>query len=305
MTDTRLYYSTAANASSAVPPGLHENAVKTTPVDADELPLADSTLGWSYRRLSWANLKLAVGVYYNTLTATLTNKTITSPKINKILDSSGAVSMEFTTSAAELEAEEPTSKIGVNYFGVINSAAGVAPMFAVWGTDTNVPMHFRTKGTSGYKFLVGGGGTEFVNMQTDITDPGGAIGRLEITNAPITADNPTITLKVPATAGKPNSVLNLNPEGTEGAVRVNGVPVVTGSPSGSVAALKIWTGTKAQYDAIVTKSSTTIYVVTTAVAAVTGDITVDEGAQTGDIVVEEPAADPAADAPVTKTTRKK
>jgi hypothetical protein len=41
--------------------------------------------------------------------------------------------------------------------------------------------------------------------------------------------------------------------------------------------------------------------VVTAVTAVTGDITVDEGAETGDIVVEEPAAD----APATKSTRKK
>jgi hypothetical protein len=39
------------------------------------------------------------------------------------------------------------------------------------------------------------------------------------------------------------------------------------------------------------------------VTAVTGDITVDEGAETGDIAVESPTAERAA--PATKSTRKK
>jgi hypothetical protein len=60
----------------------------------------------------------------------------------------------------------------------------------------------------------------------------------------------------------------------------------------------LWTGTKAQYDAL-TKDANTIYVVT-AVTAVTGDITVDEGA--GDIAAAEPVA---AKSATTTTTRKK
>jgi hypothetical protein len=89
---------------------------------------------------------------------------------------------------------------------------------------------------------------------------------------------------------------------------VDGVPVLAGSSNvalnavrgqanGAAAILTLWTGTKAAYDAIATKSATTVYVVTAA-TAVTGDITVDEGAEAGDIMAEPPA-------PATKSTRKK
>jgi hypothetical protein len=76
---------------------------------------------------------------------------------------------------------------------------------------------------------------------------------------------------------------------------------VRGSISGGPAILTLWTGTKAAYDAIATKSATTVYVVTAA-TAVTGDIMAGEGAETGDIAAEPPA--PAA-APAVKSTRKK
>jgi hypothetical protein len=79
-------------------------------------------------------------------------------------------------------------------------------------------------------------------------------------------------------------------------------PAVVGEQAATGNPLQLWTGTKTQYDNIVTKSATTIYVVT-AVTAVTGDITVDEGAETGDIAVEPPTAERAA--PATKSTRKK
>jgi hypothetical protein len=38
--------------------------------------------------------------------------------------------------------------------------------------------------------------------------------------------------------------------------------VVTGSSAGTVTSLVLWTGTAAQYNAIATKSATTVYVVT-------------------------------------------
>lgn len=329
MTDTRLYYSTAANASSPVPPGLNQNAVKTVPVDADEIPLADSTLGWSYRRLSWANVKAALGSWYDTATRTMTNKTITAPtittpKINYINDTNGAVALQFVASALALEKLESETvepledetvddavgdkdaRIGSNYFAMYNSAVGVDPTVAVTGpTDTLVAMQFRTKGKGGYSFRVGGAGTQFVDL-TPNTDPSGDQGRLSITNAPLSAPGTTMTIAAHATgSGKTNASLNLTSE-SAGSVFANSVPVVTGAPSGlPLQPLSLWTGTKGQYDAIASKSASTIYVVTAA-AAVTGDITVDEGAQTGDIMVE-PVAEPVADEPVatTKTTRKK
>jgi hypothetical protein len=104
--------------------------------------------------------------------------------------------------------------------------------------------------------------------------------------------------------------LVLKTKGT-GVVKVGTAPVVTGV-SATAQPLSLWSGTKAEYDAIATKSPTTIYVVTP-VTAVTGDITVDEGVETGDIMVEPPTPEVVADetaaepkaAPATKSTRKK
>jgi hypothetical protein len=68
-------------------------------------------------------------------------------------------------------------------------------------------------------------------------------------------------------------------------------PAHTGKP------LSLWSGTSSQYSALPTKSPTTIYIVTP-VTAVTGDILAEPGSG-------EPSEPPAADAPVTKSTRKK
>ena len=47
----------------------------TPPIDADVVPIVDSTTGTT-KKLTWANLKATIKTYYDSLTATLTNKTI-------------------------------------------------------------------------------------------------------------------------------------------------------------------------------------------------------------------------------------
>jgi len=56
---------------------------KTPPIDADLIPLTDSTASHIIRKLTWANVKAALKTYFDSLTTTLTNKTLTSPKINE------------------------------------------------------------------------------------------------------------------------------------------------------------------------------------------------------------------------------
>lgn len=51
-------------------------ATKTTPVDADSLPLIDSAAGNILKRVTWANIKATIKAYYDSVVATLTNKTI-------------------------------------------------------------------------------------------------------------------------------------------------------------------------------------------------------------------------------------
>lgn len=55
---------------------IHAATSKTTPADADEIPLADSAASFSLKKLTWANLKAAIKSYYDSVAATLTNKTI-------------------------------------------------------------------------------------------------------------------------------------------------------------------------------------------------------------------------------------
>jgi hypothetical protein len=55
-------YADAQDASAT-----HAATDKTTPVDADELPLADSAATFGLKKLSWANFKATLKVYFDTL----------------------------------------------------------------------------------------------------------------------------------------------------------------------------------------------------------------------------------------------
>jgi len=45
----------------------HAAASKTTPVDADELPVADSAATWGLKKLTWSNIKATLKTYFDTL----------------------------------------------------------------------------------------------------------------------------------------------------------------------------------------------------------------------------------------------
>jgi hypothetical protein len=56
---------------------IHAATGKTTPADNDELTITDSADSYSRKKLTWANLKATIKSYYDSVTATLTNKRIT------------------------------------------------------------------------------------------------------------------------------------------------------------------------------------------------------------------------------------
>lgn len=52
---------------TVIAPGTHAATSKATPVDADEIPLADSAASFVLKKLTWANLKATIKAYTDTL----------------------------------------------------------------------------------------------------------------------------------------------------------------------------------------------------------------------------------------------
>ena len=57
---------------------------KTTPIDADAVWLYNSSWPNTLQKLTWANLKATLKTYFDSVTTTLTNKTLTAPVISTI-----------------------------------------------------------------------------------------------------------------------------------------------------------------------------------------------------------------------------
>lgn len=80
-----------------------------------------------------------------TTTDTLTNKTLTAPRIANagfIADANGNEQIIFTTTAS-----------AVNELTLANAATGANPTVSATGTDSNVGINFQAKGTGAYRFL--------------------------------------------------------------------------------------------------------------------------------------------------------
>jgi hypothetical protein len=52
---------------TVIAPGTHAATSKTTPVDADEIPISDSAASFVLKKLTWANLKATLKTYLDTL----------------------------------------------------------------------------------------------------------------------------------------------------------------------------------------------------------------------------------------------
>jgi hypothetical protein len=107
---TNLYYTGARVAAT-----LAGATGKTTPVDADSLPLTDSAASGALKRLTWANLKATLKTYFDGLYATVSGFTmsgalamggnlITQPLLRDVREaagsytlSSGTLTLDFAT----------------------------------------------------------------------------------------------------------------------------------------------------------------------------------------------------------------
>jgi hypothetical protein len=77
---------------TVIAPGTVAATGKTTPVDADVIPLADSAASNVLKKLSWANLVATLKTYFDSVTTTLSGKTLTAPILTgTTIASTGAV----------------------------------------------------------------------------------------------------------------------------------------------------------------------------------------------------------------------
>ena len=183
------------------PSRIHVTTGKTTPVDADEIGLVDSAASWVLKKLTWANLKTAIA----SATMTLTNKTITSPRINAIKDTNGADALTFEATAS-----------AANYLYAKNSVSG-SPLLRGAGSATDVGLALGTKGVANITTQDGTGA--FI---ANFVPTASAVNYLRLLNA-VSGSAATINA---TSATETNVNLDLTTKGS-GVVKANGNQVNT------------------------------------------------------------------------------
>ena len=103
-----------------------------------------------------------------TATQTLTNKTLTAPKIADagfIADANGNEQIIFQTTAS-----------AVNSFEITNSIAGSSPIIATVGDSANIGIIFQVKGDEPYKFKATASGPTILELSEDTSNGTSHIG---------------------------------------------------------------------------------------------------------------------------------
>ena len=151
---------------------------------------------------------MANGVEVATITGTetLTNKTLTSPRVNQILDTNGANSVFIGPTAS-----------AVNYFAMYNSATGNRPIIYSTGSDTNVGLELRIKANAPLAITSNTLGA-LANFY-----PASTAGANSLSFHASNAGSP---LEIRSNGSDTNVGLNLRSKGT-GTVQANGVEVAT------------------------------------------------------------------------------
>lgn len=158
-------------------------------------------------------------------TETLTNKTLTTPKIAQINDTNGLAVLKTGTTAS-----------AVNEVTITNSATLFAPHVSATGTDTNISLHLAPKGTG--KYVVVENGTDGTK-QLAFGVAGATTATTTYLNAAQTADR-TITLPdaTDTLVGKAttDTLTNktFNTAGTGNSFSINGTAITAVAGTGAV-----------------------------------------------------------------------
>lgn len=171
-------------------------------------------------------------------TQTLTNKTLTTPKIDTIKDTSGSTIASLSATAS-----------AVNYVDISNASTGFAPAITANGSDTNLNLFLRGKGSGSTIMADGSGNNTFVGVGNGSSP----VNYLTATNAD-TANAP----KLSALGSDTNINLNLVSKGT-GTIQANSVDVATVSGSQTLTNKTLSTGSTIDANVTVTEVLKKVY----------------------------------------------
>jgi len=112
-------------------------------------------------------------------TQTLTDKTLTNPRINSIKDTSGSTILDYVTTPS-----------AANQFYITNQSAGNYPTLGVDGSDANVGLTLAPKGNAPVRIFSSAGNTPTIdvagpdtNISLNLVTKGA--GRVRVNNAPV------------------------------------------------------------------------------------------------------------------------
>ncbi|HTK05133.1 MAG TPA: hypothetical protein VL500_06105 [Candidatus Eisenbacteria bacterium] len=145
---------------------------------------------------------------------TLTNKTLTTPRMATINDANGAGALTFNATAS-----------AVNSFLMFNSQTSSSPTFAVTGSDTDIDMKLQAKGTGGLTFLTTAANSDMIKVQP-LASGSAATFLGTLTNADLTGNR---TWTLPNTTGTIALLSDVAASGVTGTGAAGGVTFWTGA----------------------------------------------------------------------------
>jgi hypothetical protein len=155
-------------AITVIAPGTHAATGKNTPVDADELAIVDSAASNVLKKLTWANLKATLKTYFDSLSTTLSNKTLASPVFSGTVSGAGTIPSSVLASTAVTAGSYTSANITVNAQGQLTAAANGSGGGGRTQLTGNFTYYVATSANGGSDSNPGTSGSPFLTIQKAI-----------------------------------------------------------------------------------------------------------------------------------------